>query len=91
MKNSGIRQGLALLQTEISRDGSLVIAAPTAAHVIILLLGGALADRTSRQRLIVIAGCHCRLSLPIVWPYAARSALRCYFCQIPPPSASLRY
>jgi predicted MFS family arabinose efflux permease len=89
MTNSGIRQGLTLLQnrdfarlfiaymisyagnamapiamafgvlalTGSATDTALVIAAPTAAQVVILLLGGVLADRTSRQRLIVIADC----------------------------------
>jgi len=39
--------------TGSTRDSALVIAAPVAAQVLIILLGGALADRTSRQRLIV--------------------------------------
>jgi predicted MFS family arabinose efflux permease len=89
MKQSGIRQGLALLQkrdfarlftaylisyagnamapiamafgvlalTGSASDTALVIAASTTAQVMTLLLGGVLADRTSRQRLIVIADC----------------------------------
>jgi predicted MFS family arabinose efflux permease len=39
--------------TGSTRDSAIVIAAPVAAQVLIILLGGALADRTSRQRLIV--------------------------------------
>jgi len=46
-----------LALTGSASDTALVIAAPTAAQVAILLLGGVLADRTSRQRLIVIADC----------------------------------
>jgi len=34
---------------------SIVIAAPIAAQIVVLLLGGALADRTSRQRMLVLA------------------------------------
>ena len=36
-------------------DSSIVIAAPIAAQIVILLLGGALADRSSRQRIMVAA------------------------------------
>jgi MFS family permease len=46
-----------LALTGSASDTALVIAAPTAAQVVVLLLGGVLADRTSRQRLIVIADC----------------------------------
>ncbi|MFT7383999.1 MAG: putative MFS family arabinose efflux permease, partial [Urechidicola sp.] len=46
-----------LALTGSASDTALVIAAPTAAQIAILLLGGVLADRTSRQRLIVIADC----------------------------------
>lgn len=41
--------------TGSTRDSALVIAAPVAAQVLVILFGGALADRTSRQRLIVVA------------------------------------
>lgn len=41
--------------TGSTRDSSIVIAAPTLASIAVLLLGGALADRTSRQRLLVAA------------------------------------
>ena len=34
---------------------SIVIAAPTIASIVVLLVGGVLADRTSRQRIIVFA------------------------------------
>ncbi len=41
--------------TGSTRDTGLVIAVPTAASVAVLLLGGVLADRTSRQRMVVLA------------------------------------
>lgn len=41
--------------TGSTRDSSIVIAAPTIAAVAMLLVGGAIADRTSRQKLIVSA------------------------------------
>jgi len=41
--------------TGSTRDTGVVIAAPTLASIAILLIGGVLADRTSRQRLIVLA------------------------------------
>ncbi len=41
--------------TGSTRDTAFVIAAPTLALIIVLLLGGVLADRTSRQRIIVFA------------------------------------
>ena len=41
--------------TGSTADSSVVIAAPTLASIAILLLGGALADRASRQRQIVFA------------------------------------
>lgn len=41
--------------TGSTRDSSFVIAAPIVAQIAILLVGGALADRTSRQRLMVLA------------------------------------
>lgn len=43
--------------TGSTRDTSFVIAAPTFASIGVLLIGGALADRTSRQRIIVLAEC----------------------------------
>jgi predicted MFS family arabinose efflux permease len=42
-----------LEMTGSTRDSALVIAAPVAAQILVILLGGALADRTSRQRMIV--------------------------------------
>ncbi len=42
-----------LEMTGSTADASIVIAAPIAAQVLIILLGGALADRSSRQRMIV--------------------------------------
>lgn len=41
--------------TGSTRDTGFVIAAPTAASVAVLLVGGVLADRTSRQRMVVLA------------------------------------
>ncbi len=41
--------------TGSTRDSSLVIAAPTVAQIMMLSIGGALADRTARQRLMVSA------------------------------------
>jgi predicted MFS family arabinose efflux permease len=41
--------------TGSTQDTAIVIAAPTLALIIVLLLGGVLADRTSRQRIIVFA------------------------------------
>ncbi|MDA9050404.1 MFS transporter [Pseudomonadales bacterium] len=44
-----------LALTGSTRDAAFVIAAPTAAQVLVLLFGGVIADRTSRQRTIVVA------------------------------------
>ncbi len=41
--------------TGSTRDTGFVIAVPTAASVAVLLVGGVLADRTSRQRMVVLA------------------------------------
>lgn len=41
--------------TGSTSDSGIVIAAPTLASIVVLLLGGVLADRTSRQRLMVFA------------------------------------
>ncbi len=41
--------------TGSTRDASIVIAAPTAASIVVLLFGGVIADRVSRQRVIVAA------------------------------------
>lgn len=41
--------------TGSTKDSSLVIAAPIVAQIVILLLGGTLADRTSRQKIMVRA------------------------------------
>jgi len=38
--------------TGSTRDASFVIAAPTLASIVVLMLGGVIADRTSRQRII---------------------------------------
>ncbi len=39
--------------TGSASDAAIVIAAPIAAQIVVILIGGALADRTSRQRVIV--------------------------------------
>lgn len=44
-----------LAMTGSTRDAAFVIAAPTAAQILVLLFGGVIADRTSRQRTIVVA------------------------------------
>jgi predicted MFS family arabinose efflux permease len=41
--------------TGSTRDTAIVVAAPVTAQIVVILLGGALADRTSRQRMIVAA------------------------------------
>jgi len=41
--------------TGSTRDSSIVIAAPIVAQIVVLLVGGALADRTSRQKIMVRA------------------------------------
>jgi MFS family permease len=41
--------------TGSTEDAAIVIAAPTLASIAVLLLGGVLADRTSRQKIIVVA------------------------------------
>ncbi len=41
--------------TGSTEDAGFVVAAPTLAAIVVMLLGGALADRTSRQRMIVVA------------------------------------
>lgn len=41
--------------TGSTRDSGIVIAAPTMASIAVLLIGGVLADRTSRKRMIVVA------------------------------------
>jgi MFS family permease len=41
--------------TGSTEDAAIVIAAPTLASIAVLLIGGVLADRTSRQMLIVFA------------------------------------
>ncbi len=41
--------------TGSTKDAAFVLAAPTLAGILIVLLGGAIADRTSRQAIIVIA------------------------------------
>ena len=43
--------------TGSTRDSAIVIAAPIVAQIMILLVGGALADRTSRQKMMVRAEC----------------------------------
>lgn len=48
--------------TGSTSDSAIVIAAPIAAQVVILLLGGALADRTSRQKMMVGAECVAAMS-----------------------------
>jgi MFS family permease len=44
-----------LERTGSTREAAWVVAAPVAAQILILMLGGALADRTSRQRILVRA------------------------------------
>ncbi|MCB1647209.1 MAG: MFS transporter [Pseudomonadales bacterium] len=41
--------------TGSAKDAAMVIAAPTAAQILVLLFGGVIADRTSRQSVIVIS------------------------------------
>ena len=41
--------------TGSAADAAFVIAAPTAASIVVLLLGGVIADRTSRKRIMVFA------------------------------------
>ena len=41
--------------TGSTKDAAFVIAAPISAQILLILLGGAIADRTSRQRMLVIA------------------------------------
>lgn len=41
--------------TGSAADAAFVIAAPTAASIVVLLLGGVVADRTSRQRVMILA------------------------------------
>lgn len=48
--------------TGSTRTSSYVLAAPVTAMVVILMIGGAVADRTSRQRVMVIADCLAALS-----------------------------
>jgi len=48
--------------TGSAKDSAIVIAAPTIASIFVLLIGGALADRTSRQKIMVFADCLAMLS-----------------------------
>lgn len=48
--------------TGSTRTSSYVLAAPVTAMIVILMIGGAIADRTSRQRVMVIADCLAALS-----------------------------
>ena len=41
--------------TGSAADAAFVIAAPTAASIVVLLIGGVIADRTSRKRIMVLA------------------------------------
>ena len=41
--------------TGSTRDSAFVIAAPIVAQIVLILIGGAIADRTSRQRMLVLA------------------------------------
>ena len=41
--------------TGSTRDSAVVIAAPIVAQIVLILIGGAIADRTSRQRMLVLA------------------------------------
>ncbi len=51
-----------LERTGSTRDSAWVLAAPVAAQIVILLVGGALADRSSRHRILVRADCVSALS-----------------------------
>jgi MFS family permease len=56
--------------TESTRDAAIVIAAPTLASIVALLFGGVLADRTSRQNIMVMAealAMMARLSIAILF------------------------
>jgi len=56
-------------------DASFVIAAPTLASIGVLLIGGAVADRSSRQRLIVIADfCAMASQLTMAWLFISGTA-----------------
>ncbi|MEZ5594838.1 MAG: MFS transporter [Pseudomonadales bacterium] len=52
--------------TGSTRTSAYVVAAPVVAQVIILMVGGALADRTSRQRIMVSADVLSALSQTLV-------------------------
>ena len=48
--------------TGSTRTSSFVLATPVVAQIIVLMIGGAVADRTSRQKVMVIADCMSALS-----------------------------
>ncbi len=52
--------------TGSTRDAAWVVAAPVTAQILILMVGGAMADRTSRQRILVRADAVSALSQGIV-------------------------
>ncbi|MEZ4279721.1 MAG: MFS transporter [Myxococcota bacterium] len=52
--------------TGSTRDAAWVVAAPVAAQIVILMVGGAMADRTSRQRILVRADALSALSQGVV-------------------------
>ena len=41
--------------TGSTKDSAIVIAAPTTAQIVVILIGGTLADRSSRKHMLVIA------------------------------------
>ncbi|MBD3649657.1 MAG: MFS transporter, partial [Pseudomonadales bacterium] len=61
--------------TGSTRDSSFVIAAPVVAQIIMLLFGGVMADRSSRQRLMVLAETMAAVSqLTIAWLFLTGNA-----------------
>jgi len=61
--------------TGSTSDAAIVIAAPTIASIGVLLIGGVLADRTSRQRMIVLAeGLAMLAQFSIAWLFLSDTA-----------------
>ena len=64
--------------TGSTRASSIVIAAPVAAQIAILLVGGALADRTSRKRMLVRADSLAMgAQLTIAWLFLTEALMIC--------------
>ena len=56
-------------------DASFVIAAPTLASILVLLIGGAVADRTSRQKVIYLSEfCAMASQLTMAWLFLSGNA-----------------